>query len=184
MKEHPIIMSTPMVIALLEGKKTQTRRVITSRNSFIGKDGGWGEFPAAGKADGWKANRAYPRWDVGARLWVKEAYHSYNDPDAPQRDDGKDNNICYKADWGKPNPLLFRWTPSIFMPRWASRILLEIVKVRVERIQEITLQDMWAEGMDTPTQFELLWDSLNAKRGYGWSKNPWVWVLEFRKVKK
>ena len=91
--------------------------------------------------------------------------------------------------------------PSIFMPRWASRINLEVVSVRVERVQDITARDAISEGcfpahtwiengvevnrvdIDTARiHFECLWDSINEKRGYGWGANPWVWVVEFKRI--
>jgi len=88
-----------------------------------------------------------------------------------------------------------KWKPSIHMPRWASRITLEVTGVRVERVQAITEADAEAEGIafmrDIPDAdetltakvlFEILWESINAKRGYGWDVNPWVWVVEFRRV--
>ena len=71
------------------------------------------------------------------------------------------------------------WRPSIHMPRWASRITLEVVNVRVQRLQEITHEDARCEGFDSLDGFALLWDRINEKRGYGWHTNPWVWVVDF-----
>ena len=96
----------------------------------------------------------------------------------------------------KPGESPCRWRPSLFMPRWASRITLEITAVRVERVQDISEEDVEAEGLALQSWagedlegwpktagFAQLWDSLNAKRGYGWEANPWVWVIAFKRVK-
>jgi len=123
-----------------------------------------------------------PYGQVGDRLWVRETWHVGL----------SSHGVCpgYKADMkyrcGESMPQLFplKWKPSIHMPRWASRILLEITEVRVERLQEITGEDAKAEGAEPYGYyfiggFKELWDSLNAKRGYGWETNPWVWVITF-----
>jgi hypothetical protein len=108
--------------------------------------------------------------------------------------------VDYRAspeDWMNPG-FAGKWRPSIFMPRWASRITLKITDVRVERLQDISEDSAMAEGAqkygETPDGellfdvgsyrygFKLLWDSINAKRGYGWDANPYVWVIEFRRV--
>jgi len=184
MKEHPIIFNTETVKAILDGRKTQTRRVIKPQPLL--------EY----KGLKMQFHRKCPYGQVGDRLWVRETWAV-----APTLNTTKPSDllkkydiipITYRATY--PNESHYMWRPSIFMPRWASRITLEIIGVRVEQLQEITDEDALAEGVygdETPYDqatpsmcFEALWDSLNAKRGYGWDKNPWVWVLEFKKVDK
>ncbi len=144
-----------------------------------------------------------PYGQPGDRLWVRETWGS-PDADHPLVDDGHNpepgDRVVYRANksdnyqWS--NCDTFVWRPSIFMPKWASRILLEVTDVRVERVQEITIDDIEAEGVyriedgqdcgrDTflnTGNFLDLWDSINAKRGFGWNTNPWVWVVEFKRV--
>jgi hypothetical protein len=128
-----------------------------------------------------------PRWTCpygrpGDRLWVRETWSQLYPYES--------RRVAYRADRETvvaPGVLPW-WRPSIHMPRWASRLTLEITKVRVERLKEITVKDIAAEGIQEGVgvfayeDFRKLWDSLNAKRGFGWDANPWVWVVEFRLV--
>jgi len=104
-------------------------------------------------------------------------------------------NLEYESTTGgKPDGRFFwRKRPSIFMPRWACRLLLEVVSVRVERVQEISVEDCIAEGLsstlrehdaccDLKDKFRALWDKINGKRGYGWDVNPYIWRVEFKMV--
>jgi len=155
MKERPILFSTPMVKAILEGRKTQTRRI---------------RFNA----------------QVGDLLWVKETY-ARNGEYGYVYNNG--SRYFFKATDEKL-PKEIRWKPSIFMPREACRLFLRVVEVREEQLKEITEADAKAEGVNgTITNgekveyrinFAWLWNSLNAKRGYGWDTNPLVKVIEFK----
>lgn len=170
-----------MVRALLDGQKTQTRRVVNVKPDAELHFG-------AGRYYFLQDEKKYihcPFGEVGDRLWVRENFCQYPYELNPQPEDA-----WYQADGRKP-PNFKRWTPSIHMPRWASRITLEITGVRVERLQQISSNDAKAEGVDAPGpgkcwvgQFSYLWDSLNAGRGFGWDANPWVWVVEFKRVQK
>lgn len=107
------------------------------------------------------------------------------------------DTAIYRAEWERSHGGI-HWKPSIHMARWASRITLEITGVRVERLQEISDDDALAEGCVSTAvvnetkddytgeyaneQYARLWDSLNSKRGYSWESNPWVWVIEFKRV--
>lgn len=215
MKERPILFSGPMVKAILEGRKTQTRRVygLIMDMELDGDESGAGWEPCP---------RSWPYGVPGDRLWVRESFQigyptgSVGDewigdelaevdgplPKEKPEDFGFWWNAYYKAD---DPEMCSWWRPSIHMPRWASRITLEIVRVHVEQLQEITPENAEAEGMrqfwvnldgDETGCFEVgkfqdssivdaymeLWDSLNAKRGYPWVFNPWVWVIEFKRV--
>ena len=188
MTDRPTLFSGPMVRALLDGRKTQTRRVLSGdwedcEPPYVARyDEGaravWcdpidssvcGFTGAAGAA-------------VGDRLWVREAFCEILPGDA----------VLYRAS----EPLEQRtWQPSIHMPRWASRATLIVDDVRVERVQDISAADARAEGVieiDDPrysdvtviSRFERLWDSLNAQRGFGWDANPWVVALTFRVIQQ
>ena len=182
MKERPILFSAPMVRAILEGRKTKTRRKV-KRNAA-------GRVELAGKQwhiEDENAVLACPYGQVGSHLWVKETFkpncyvsHEY----------------IYRATETDPLRYTGPWKPSIFMPRWASRINLGIVDVRIERLQDISDADVEAEG--TPFlpgheqdgggfpavsrwwQYQHLWESINGKGS--WATNPFVWVIEFRKI--
>lgn len=182
MKEHPILFSSPMVLAIMGGKKTQTRRVMKPQPQDMDEWSGLNEYTDGRygfqTATGIDYFCTYGR--PGDRLWVRETYNG-----------NKEVGLAYRA----TNPELngCPWRPSIFMPRWASRITLEIVSVRVERLNDISEEDAMAEGVTRPPYysaaphyqiwFRNLWDSINAKRGYSWDSNPWVWVIEFKRVK-
>jgi hypothetical protein len=222
MKEHPIIFSGPMVRAILDGRKTQTRR-IDKRFGFAGgvNDWTWDAEPGdvviyrgwphrltlsrgANKRDAGELTpqKLTCRYGVpGDRLWVREAFAARVDVDPEKNVEKARHYARYRADdrfdpndeqnWHQWTP----WKPSIHIPRWASRILLEVTDIRVERVQDISEGDAIAEGVEKAhldhlgqswktlrRGFEALWDSINAKRGYGWSQNPWVWVIGFRKL--
>lgn len=196
MKEHPILFSGgPMVRALLEGRKTQTRRVIKpqpeqcgfGRNCQVRPYCTGTEWPLAyyeRRGACWNSSPALkcPYDQPGDRLWVRETWQ-----DCSQ--ESKRMPIAYRASW-PDDPPDNGWRPSIYMPRCASRITLEITDVRAQRLQDITVDDCIDEGIEdlflpelTKQLFKKLWDSINAKRGYGWDKNPWVWAISFKRIK-
>lgn len=142
---------------------------------------------------------------AGDRLWVKEPW-AYFGGDEYLYQKHKPS-LAFKATWFEDRcewPQFAqsigyipgdKWRNAMFMPRWASRITLEIVAVRVERVQQISVEDCIAEGMHTNLreseacgelvdQYHKVWDEINAKNGDGWEKNPWVWVIEFKRVEE
>ena len=207
MKSRPIIFSGPMVKAILDGKKTQTRRVINPAPYQVEGSNLWfikrGNL-AFGLPDGTElCTQALALWSVcpygkcGDRLWVRETWAAFNTGyyDRPEM------GVFYRADGEQDRIDRGRWRPSIHMPRKYSRIDLEICSVRVERLQEITLSDVATEGWpDAPIEksvwlnelqdladngfawYRGLWDLLNAKRGHSWESNPWVWAISFRRL--
>lgn len=215
MKEIPILFSTPMVQAILEKRKTMTRRICkldTANFDYDLQDKDYGPFLQDKYGDSINVKELSP-YKTGDRLWVRETWLCDEcDPDCPGRGNEDEcpfnrvGNCCYgyKAQYTSGGHENIKWRPSIFMPKAAARIWLEVTDVRVERLQDITVEDAIAEGVKkgqsyyygephaikgspkcyntAKEAFKGLWDSLNSKRGYGWDTNPWVWVVEFKKV--
>lgn len=201
-KERPILFSGEMVRAILDGRKTQTRRAVKPRQDWFvdERENGqrWPFFQPYVYAEPEPIEVPCPYGNPGDRLWVKEthaivpstAYAVSTDDGVSQiphrRSPNSDHWVVYREGWSRCTP--GRWRPSIHMPRWASRVLLEVTAVRVERVQEISHADALAEGIEaspvsTPAEaFKDLWNSINGKRGFGWEANPWVWVVEFKRV--
>ncbi|WP_319096146.1 hypothetical protein [Pseudomonas aeruginosa] len=205
MKERPILFTGPMVRAILEGRKTVTRRVVKPQPDFLGSmvDP---NTPFKTLDAGLHARITCPHGQPGDRLWVREAWAADAQVDAiAPRDLSQGEPIWYPADFsvrqtGCSMISKGRGRPSIHMPRWASRILLEITAVRVERLQDISEEQALAEGVqgepcdharqacsdigcwgDTAKgAFGFLWEQLNGAGA--WQANPWVWVVEFKRV--
>jgi hypothetical protein len=172
-----------MVRAILDGRKTQTRRVVKPQPT---EETGWGGFEGMGylpvKEDEEPLHCPYGR--PGDHLWVRENY-TVNGDGMFYSADGSEIEPSEGAVWeGKEGG-----HPSIHMPRWASRITLEVTGVWVEQVQQIRNVDARAEGCDPPEggnypriEYAKLWDRINGKK-FPWASNPWVWVVEFRRVK-
>ncbi len=219
MKEYPILFSGPDVRAILAGRKTQTRRVVNpqppewltgGREAWNIAGDLWG-FAAPGHTKVCHSDNTIrcPYGKPGDRLWVREkhawadnladgferedpvvvAYHA--DQIAIKHESGNVHELdCYSWNWEHSS---LRWRPSIHMPKWACRLWLEVVDVRVERLQDISEADAVAEGfkpiphfmggvaLEPPiVEFRRIWDSLNAKKpGCSGEDNPWAWVGEF-----
>ncbi len=209
MKERPILFKGEMVNAILQGRKTQTRRIV--------KTGGIPDAEFA--ANLWLSKGKCPYGERRGKLWVRETWADVNSPDGPAiayradgcvrtwhefsetfgPDEGAGPSMDYKAypgeycAWysdllnGEPG---HNWKPSIHMPRWVSRITLDVIDVRVERLQDISEEDAMNEGVPYSelersrpdplhkAQFADLWESINGPGS--WDANPWVWVVEFQ----
>lgn len=195
-KAHPIIFSGPMVRAILEGRKTQTRRICRPP---------WGRFVYTKGAHGIERHRE-SIVKTGGLLWVREAWI----PDPPidgswpgdiawngcgRRPSGvpdkfrKPAHCIYKASW---DGIMLGWESPLFMPRWASRITLRVTGVRIQRLQEISEDDVLAEGdkfshdhflteAERIGSFSALWDGINGKRA-PWASDPWVVAYTFERV--
>ncbi|MCS7530750.1 hypothetical protein N0609_30935 [Pseudomonas aeruginosa] len=225
-RERPILFNDQMVRAILEGRKTVTRRAMKPQPVL---DGHFWTFGGAGWSDrisnitpvaGHSLANDCPYGQPGDRLWVRESWWQAGDWQStyPEDDTGAwfgSKRIVYSADGAPPNEpnhhypnglrngtysaaepnKIWRHRPSIHMPRWASRILLEITAVRVERLQDITRSDIRAEGLECPPElrsddvspnyrdwYPEAWRELWESTGGNWDANPWVWVVEFKRV--
>jgi len=210
MKERPILFSAAMVNAILAGQKSQTRRTIKPSWSRC--------LDLDDSEDRAKAVVSCPYGQPGDRLWVKETWR----PDL--NNDDFTSCVAYRADGANvliantaaaadawmdarrpeeqyPQMLQAKWRSPLFMPRWASRITLDVVSVRIERVQSISTNDAMAEGLHGPltnpeldkvvsqigrgprSAFQELWDSINGKKpGRDWASNPFVWCVEFKRA--
>ncbi|EIV6183988.1 hypothetical protein L9H89_003730 [Klebsiella aerogenes] len=219
MKERGMIFNSEMVRAILDGRKTQTRRIMKIQpehsglglrrvtDSKNGSDDGkyfWSSSDACGLKARSKSFTC-PFGVVGDRIWVRETFQGplfdYEQMESYLEDSSKFEKpeFCQYAADGKPAPeyydaddnLRHGWRPSIHMPRWASRILLEITDVRVERLASVSDEDAGKEGypadpspfggpMDKWLWFRQLWDGIYPEQSF--KHNPWVWVIEFKRV--
>ena len=213
MKERPILFSGPMIQPITAGRKTQTRREINPQPYPGGEArlmADYGVGFTSGPVYGVASKYGIP----GDRLFVKETWRvaKHHDGTKPSLLKPRAMTVEYRAgghacnDVGRwtffdeaPSGVEFgRWRPSIFMPRWASRITLDITGVRVERLNQISREDAKAEGLwpspgnglemvngrpygNAQLAFRALWESINGPGS--WDANPFVWVIEFRRVK-
>lgn len=222
MKERGILFSGPMVRAILDGSKTMTRRTVKPQpqeriwpsgrvDAAVIQEGG--HWYACDHEDTSSHDTPYhllkcPYGEPGDRLWVREKWH----PDWSECTIRFSAGMTYSAphldhvEWFAADERknrqrrVIQWRPSIHMPRWASRITLEVVSVRVERLQDISEKDAMAEGIPVfplsqqtsqvdwskpmaVNEFHYLWDSINAKKpGESWADDPFVWVIEFKRI--
>ena len=219
MKERPILFSGPMVRAILEGRKTVTRRLIkpqpTVTEAYLREHKAWVEGLTLSDYvnNAWRSgfiDEDCPYGETGDRLWVREAWATDAQVNSiAPRELSQGEPILYLADGsGRQTGCAMispgKGRPSIHMPSWACRILLEITDVRIERLQDITEEQAEAEGVQRPetitdvdvwdgaerelfnamnqprARFRRLWGDINGP--HSWDANPWVWVVEFKRV--
>lgn len=200
----PILFSTPMVQAILEGRKSQTRRILKLDflDGFNPEWSGYSPIIEYGKIflegsnhrDATKQIKL-PYGNIGSILWVRETWNLVY-RGAPG--DKSDMYYIYAADMSDYKDRY--WYPSIHMPKEACRLFLKITDLRAQRLQDIAEDDARAEGANWSDgknvgweekmhrsaidRFASIWDSINAKRGYGWEVNPWVLAITFERVEK
>ena len=206
MREHPIIFSGPMIRAILEGRKTMTRRLAKNAPE------NWGQVTKMSNPGSFMLhfNRGVkqvqcPYGQPGDHLWVREAWRETGVISAPYAYRAIDEPLTLVGESGSMLALKYRWRPSIHMPRKASRLILEITDIRIEWLRDISEEDSRAEGVIDlgenwdPFQFKVpdtecsgsspraaffsLWDSIHKSSGHRFVDNPTVWVITFEVVK-
>lgn len=221
MKERPILFSAPMVRAILDGTKTQTRRIISPRPQVAWQLKSCGiltceahslhaeQVAIFDRLDGLNQPYKFPYGQLGDQLWVRETWRwaDAGECGSSEYDVNAASGYEYRADGCGDEET--KWKPSIHMPRLASRIQLEITGIRVERLQDISEDEAIAEGVfkkvedgyglgdivetidggeaiylsrgQARFEYRHLWESINGAGS--WDANPWVWVIEFRRIK-
>jgi hypothetical protein len=209
-KMKPILFSTPMVQAILDGRKTMTRRVIKPQPAIMAN-----RKPLDGYSDSMiKAAGDFPtpKYQPGDVLWVRETWK----PEDYQLIDGiwscaivyKVGGLNGRVHWPEGSDSIYDlclvWHSPVAMPREAARLYLRVTDVRVERLNQITNNDILREGLRSESckicvhdggsgcdhcfailnPFRKSWDARNTKRGYGWDSNPWVWVISFERMEE
>ena len=185
MQLKPILFNTEMVRAILDGRKTVTRRIIKPqpKSQVVFHLGNWQETQM--QANGLRI--LMPPFTVGDVLYVRETWGQTADLLGISEED-----TVFAADFtGKELAHLkdrhFRWRPSIHMPKELARLFLKVTAVQAERLRQITVKDAYAEGLLIPTKFDEVWDSTvprSVRSTYGWDADPWVWVINFEVCEK
>lgn len=210
MKERPIPFNAPMVRAILAGTKTQTRRLVKPQpgtgvgGCYLRPDGSfiWTTHhrPNNGTGDGVGISQTFscPYGQPGDRLWVREAWRSGKLTDRFPPREMTPHQVWYEADGDAPVACNGKLRPAMFMPRWASRITLEVTEIRIERLQSITNRDALAEGivathggyglpdgsfyhaLAPSLAYQSLFEHINGPGSV--DRDPWVWVVAFKQV--
>ena len=191
-KPKPILFNTEMVQAILAGKKTQTRRPVKVELGLA--DFQEDNIYVPDKYGDYYEIIEYSKIHKGDILYIRETFST-----------DKNGDYVYRTNYGSTEddsfpPSMFKWRPSIHMPKEAARLFLKVTDVKVERVQDIKIEDIISEGLEgyirtsvddvyTKDEYELrheyaeLWDDIYKLKGYGWDDNPWVWVIEFERLK-
>ena len=185
-KEHPILFSTEMIKAILDGKKTQTRRVIKPSPVWIA------EFNIP-----FKTHDADPHGIIncpygksGDLLYVRETFCILPEERPRIWFKAGDENLFNLTKSNSKKPHLYTWEPAIHMPKKYARIWLKVKDIRIEHLNTITRKDIIKEGVCDESEKNFmdlwisLWDSIKKKSGYGWDTNPYVWVVEFERIER